>query len=310
MAGKIFSKKTLIYFLAAGSLIWVGALVPQYPEEDEGLRSEEDIRQEEVLSEAKYALDYELRGDLREKLDEAISVYPQEGWAETKLLLEHINRTCRQSECDSRLFFNNYIDKLAEVLKEQEFIESTHLLGIASTNTLKQSDLNNDGHNEVIVLQQDSIQPRFMFLKVFDFSKQESQLVDYIIDEGYFDSPDSKITNPRPLKLLDLTGDRLPEILVFATSGRGGAHLHIFEYKNRKLIRMYKKHNIFYPTYTFLDVDSDGILEIIVEGHSSGPMPAFFKCPPCKEKKVKQVIKFIKDEENFRVIQEEKLPIH
>lgn len=235
-------------------------------------------------------------------ISSALDYYKQGGYPNAWKIFKDANHVCQVADCDKRIYLWPYIDNLLEAINDiDHFSTAIRSLGLFREESWTKVDIDGDGRTEVLALVKDwegrdPIQLLIVKKVGADLLPNYYRIrgVEYIYDQ---------------LKVTDITGDSLPEILVFAGLWRGGANLYAFNFTDGKISQVFKKDNIFYPTYTFRDVDSDDVLEIIVEGYSSGPMPAFFKCPPCKEEKVRQVIKFIKEEESFKVISEGKLAI-
>lgn len=221
------------------------------------------------LGQVKY-LDRDLEDRLVEEVKQALLSYNKENWWSLYDRLNRVRQACRQGGCDPEVFFNDSLDLLANELTEEHFTQAGVTLGIIYGGNWKLADLDGDGMNEMIVLQRDALNVASTSLKVFNFSKENRRSV-YKLSQGYFSSPNSSGQGTLPLEVRDLDNDGLLEVLAYVTSGRGGANLYVFEYKDsRRLELIYKKDDVDYPEYTFTDVDKNGILDIIVEGFRGG----------------------------------------
>lgn len=214
------------------------------------------------------ALDFTLKQGLVNKIEEALAVYPVQGWSETRKLLKEVKAECKTGNCDREVFFNEMLDPMAKTFTElKEFIYAASTLGLFYPSNGTLADLDGDARNEVVLLQRDALNVDRIILKVIDF-QEKTKVTDYPIERSYFSSQNSSLTPPNPLKVLDLTGDTLPEIILFLSPGREGADLYIFRYRPGHLTLVLQKDELTYPEFTFTDTDNNGRLEIIIEGHS------------------------------------------
>lgn len=265
MVGKIFSKSLLIVsfipLLVAGILsfaLFSTSKIPR-PKNFEG---------ETPGSEG---LDFSLKDRLLKKIDQALAAYPKEGWDNTRELLEEVKWSCKRGSCDPEIFFNESLDSLASILiNNKEFTYAASTLGILYSGNWELADVDGDQENEIAILQRDALNVKYIILKVIDF-QEESRVTSYKLEGlGYFSSPNSSGVGLAPVKTLDLTGDTIPEIVLFLSPGRGGARLFAFQYQPANLKLLLKKDDLLYPEYTFSDVDKDGVLEIVVKRYSPG----------------------------------------
>lgn len=232
--------------------------------------------EEEVLGSK--ALDFDLKEKLMLRVNEALSIYSEEGWEEARKMLVEVSEDCQRGHCDPEVFFNKSLDDLANTFSNQEFTQAGEILGIIYPGNWELSDLDNDQENEVVVLQRDAFNPSYTILKVVDF-QNDARVVSRTLEEGYLSSPNSSGGGLKSLESLDLTGDAIPEIILFLSPGRGGAKLHVFQYQLGNLKLLLKKDDLLYSEYIFSDVDRDGILEIIAKGYD-----------PEREEKVREVL--------------------
>ena len=210
-------------------------------------------------------LDFELKEKLSQKVKTALSLYPTIGWEKTYKLLDDVRWGCKRGQCDPEIFFNEFIDDLANILDDdREFISASITLGIIYSGNWRLADVDLDGNNEVIALQRDALNVNYTLLKVINF-RSGSRLATFKLPQGYFSSPNSSGQGTLPLDIQDVNGDSHPEILVYVSPGRGGADLNIFKYNDRTLRLVYKKDDVDYPEYTISDKDGDGVSEIAVE---------------------------------------------
>lgn len=236
-------------------------------------------RPEEEILRSK-ALDFNLKEKLMSRVNEALSIYSEKGWEEARETLEEVSLDCRRGNCDPEVFFNESLDSLANTFSNnQEFTQAGEILEVIYPGNWELADLDSDQENEVIVLQRDALNPSYTILKVVDF-QDNTRVVNYTIENlGYLSSPNSSGGSLKPLDSIDLTGDAVPEIILFLSPGRGGAKLYVFQYQSSNLELLLKKDNLLYSEFIFSDVDKDGIFEIVAKGYD-----------PERGEKVKEVL--------------------
>ncbi|MBU1987183.1 hypothetical protein KKF94_00425 [Patescibacteria group bacterium] len=165
----------------------------------------------------------------------------------------------------SKVIFTLYLEKLIKLMKSpKQFIEAAGFLYLQPYQW-DSFDLDQDQEEEIVFLQEDILGREYILLNIINKNEQNFNLIQEKIQESYFNSHNSILYPSRPLKLLDLTGDSVPEILLFLNSGRYGAHLHVFEYKNRNLQRVLYIDEFKYPKYIFTDTNKNLIPEIIIK---------------------------------------------
>lgn len=260
MVGKIFSKNSRLPLIP---VVFVGGVIALLV-----LSQSNKVKENEgqkILPSR--ALDLALQKELVLKIDKAMVVYPKEGWEAAWELLEEVRWGCKEGGCDPEVFFNKSLDSLATTLTDtREFSYAGSAIGILSSTNWELADLDQDQENEIVVLQRDALNTEHTTLKVIDLG-EDQRITSYILNLGYFSSPNSNGGLPKPLKILDITGDSSPEIILFLTPGRNGAHLFVFQYSKNKLRLILQEDDLLYPEYTFTDADGDESLEIALDGY-------------------------------------------
>lgn len=201
----------------------------------------------------------------------ALSEYknrPEDYWG----LFLPLGELCEDGNCERPLavdyILGQYIDDLvAQITTSKKLLEIMDIMDILEPNTWEHQDIDNDGEKEIVIVDLDMLNHRFLDVKVIDVAGDG--MVSYtkrFEDYQYFGSPDSMLIPDRPLRLLDITGDTVPEILVFGSWGRMGTRLRILQYKNGVIEDKEFVNDFTYPVYTFYDIDNDGVLEISASG--------------------------------------------
>lgn len=263
MAKKIFSKNYWVVLILL--LLTLVAILLLFIPRKSGLK----LKEERKVSNST-ALEFTLKAELVAKVEKALTTYPKEGWEKTRNLLEEVMWSCKKKGgCDEEIFFNESLDSLAKTLSNnQEFTDAGRTLGIIYSGNWELADVDGDQENEVVILQRDPLNVKYTVLEIVDF-QEEPRVTSYKLEGlGYFSSPNSSGGGLAPIKTLDLTGDAIPEIVLFLSSGRNGAQFFVFQYQLGNLKLILKKDNLSYPEYTFSDADNDRVLEIIVRGYN------------------------------------------
>lgn len=264
MAKKVFSKKNWIFLI----LLWLATVVTLFLYDT----SPFSLRLEKREVSNSPALDFTLKAKLLAEVEKALTVYSKIGWGGTRSVLEEVMFSCKKkSSCDREIFFNESLHRIAQTLSNsKELISAGETLGIIYPGNWELADVDGDQEHEVVVLQRDAFNVRYTLLNVIDFQEDPRVISHKIEGVGYFSSPSLNNSSSSPMKMLDLTGDTIPEIILFLSSGRGGGQLFVFQYQPGKPRLIFKKDDFSYPEYSFSDLNGDGVMEIIVRGNRQG----------------------------------------
>lgn len=256
MVAKIFSKKILFGIIIILTVINTILVWREYS------------LQEQIKQQSSKSLDLTLKKKLQQKVTEALTLYPKNGWNETLKVLTGVRWDCKRDGCDFEVFFNELLDSLAATLSSnQEFTLASATLGIIYPGNWKLADIDEDHENEIIILQRDALNVEYIRLKIIDF-QSKPRITSFTLPEGYLSSPNSSGLGSGALEIRDIGGDNSPEILTFVSGGKGGAHLYAFRYKAGKLDLILRKDDLLYPEYIFTGKDKNGFSEIVVRGHN------------------------------------------
>lgn len=183
----------------------------------------------------------------------------------------------------------------------KQFIQAAASLDLITGDNFANTDIDNDGENEIIFILPDYLNMDYSTLYIIDQVEGKFILAKYIMEElAYFDSPDSLFKPPRPLKILDITGDEIPEILLFLNSGRWGANLYVFSYYSQQLKELFSvDYPVVYPEFIFTDQNYNGILEIKVLGEY-GYVPFGPSCNACQRMQGEEIFEYNPKEKIFK----------
>jgi len=195
--------------------------------------------------------------------------------------------------CFSELIFADYLDELiARMRNRKQFIEAATVLGIISAVNFSHSDVDGDGRNEIVMVIPDYLNREYMTVSVIDEVSGNFEMTQQRIYRAYFNAPDSQYP-ARPLDIIDLTGDAIPEIALFLSGGRWGGHLHVFSYHNGTLEQSFQTQDVYaYPEYTFTDQNRNFIMEINLKGEKFDVIPFNFECMACQHMEVEETFEY------------------
>lgn len=213
----------------------------------------------------------EINKYIDQRMTQALAEYKNQLENYEELFLP-LRTLCEDYHCE-HMFMTDYIleryidDLVAHIASPQELLEITNFMNLLEPHTWEYQDIDNDGKKELVFVDLDMLNHEFLDVVVVDvidgkMTKVSKRFEDY----QYFGSPDSALSPLRPLRLLDITGDLIPEILIFGSWGRMGTRLHIAQYGNGIIEDKEFVRDFTYPVYTFYDTDHDGVLDISVSG--------------------------------------------
>ena len=172
-------------------------------------------------------------------------------------------KMCEKARCYMELVVDGYYDELVDRMKSNEqFLKAMQVFDfIKNTQTgernIQTGDIDNDGENEIVFVRRDVLNRDYISIMIIDKIDNKFKIMEDKIDGGY----------DAYTKLLDVTSDLQPEILLFMSQGRGGYPLSIYQYlDNKKLQRIFESEYALFPEYTFPDLDRNGLIEIEMEG--------------------------------------------
>lgn len=172
-------------------------------------------------------------------------------------------KICEKARCDMESVVINYYDDLVDNMKSnKQFLEAMQVFDFIKNiptgeRNIQTDDIDNDGENEIVFIRKDVLNQEYIVMMIIDKIDGKFKILEKKIDEGY----------DGYLKLLDVTNDLQPEILLFMSQGRGGYPLYVYQYlKNKELQEIFHSEFSLFPDYTFSDLDHDGKIEIKMQG--------------------------------------------
>ncbi|MDO9399125.1 MAG: hypothetical protein Q7T79_00340 [bacterium] len=172
-------------------------------------------------------------------------------------------KMCEKVRCYMEIVVVNYYDDLVNNMKSnKQFLEAMQVFDFIKNiptgeRNIHEGDIDNDGENEIIFIRRDVLNQSYIVITIIDKIDNKFKIIEHKIIDGY----------DGYLKLLDVTNDLQPEILLFMSQGRGGYPLYIYQYlEDKKLRQIFDSEFSLFPKYTFSDIDNDGLMEIKMQG--------------------------------------------
>ncbi|MDP2736800.1 MAG: hypothetical protein Q8O59_03450, partial [bacterium] len=198
-------------------------------------------------------------------------------------------KMCEKVQCYMEWVVVGYYDELVDYMKSNEqFLKAMRVFDfMKNTQTgernIQTGDIDNDGENEIVFIRRDVLNNDYIIIVIIDKIEGKFKLIEEKMDEGY----DGYV------KLLDVTNDLQPEILLFMSQGRGGYPLSIYQYsESKKLQKIFESEFSLFPEYTFSDLDRDGLIEIKMEGELRDAVKSYHA-------QVEKIYEYDKEKNNF-----------
>jgi|GEM_PF-6584933 len=253
--------------------------------------SQEDLLQPVIESVSREDID-DIEQSVRSEMDALMAVYKEQGrYYYGDLFLEPIQTCARYgNECFSDLIFPSYLDDLLiNARTMRAFLEAARSLEIVRIDNSFSDDLDNDGDAEVAIVLEDYLNREYLDVAVVDFFGQRLRMVRKRLFRPYTDLP------PRAV---DVTGDAVPEILVFASGGRQDLQAYIFQYKDGEIHQIFSlDRDYLRADITVADTNGNQIPDITVTGEQYGD-----ECMACEHKRIREVFEYNEKTRTFDLL--------
>ncbi len=193
-------------------------------------------------------------------------------------------------QCSADYVFYPYFTDLVRYARSMDtLLEAAHPLDIVTAYNSSVGDFDNDGVNELVVVLHDELNHDYLDVLIIDERDKTLHRAQQKIDRLYSGGP------PR---VVDLTGDAIPEIIIFSTGGRQDIQAYIFQYNDgaldlvSELAREYLRSDII-----FSDQNRNHIPEIVVRGEQYGP-----ECMACTHKKIEEIFEYNSSSKKFDLL--------
>ncbi|MBU4082425.1 hypothetical protein KKB98_00525 [Patescibacteria group bacterium] len=165
-------------------------------------------------------------------------------------------KMCEEKRCDLEFAAAFHFDQLVDYMKSnKQFLEATAIFDFMKN--VQEGDIDNDGENEIIFIRKDVLNADYITIAIIDKINNQFKMIEKKMDDGC----------DAYAKLLDVTGDLQPEILLFMCWGREGYPLTIYQFLEDKSFKeIFNGEFASFPSYTLSDLDHDGRMEIRMEG--------------------------------------------
>lgn len=102
-----------------------------------------------------------------------------------------------------------------------------------------------------------------------------------------------------PPRVIDLTGDSIPEIVVFSSGGRQDIQLYVFQYVEGELKQLLSlERGYLRADIIFTDQNHNHVQEIKVKGEQYGD-----ECMACEHKKIEESFEYHPGSKSFKQVQ-------
>ena len=249
---------------------------------------------------------------IRSLMNERLQRYKTEKLYHYSELFQEPFDLCEADDrCYPDLLFPPYLSELvAGMQTNEQFAQAAGALRIVDGRNFYHGDIDNDGHAELVLVLPDYQNREYTTLFVIDQIQNWFQLHEKRVELGYFSTSNSEIGNQSPLRLADLTGDAVPEILLFVSRGRWGARLYIFNYSAGEIQKLFSIDEAYvYPEFVLTDQNRNQLLEIQVTGEEHGLIPFNFECNACPHMEVKEAYEYNSEGRKFVQIRQEYLGV-
>lgn len=208
--------------------------------------------------------------EVHEAIEVAIDSYfnTEDTYDYTELFKQPIELCKQNIRCRPELVFPYYLEELvhkAQSLKQVSQAITT--LGIVNGQTSTVADFDNDGEDEIALLVTDNLNRAYSTLHVLDQNRNTINLFSEKFEPAYGASSQADFNIGQPVMAKDLTGDAIPEILLFLSGARGGSHLYILTYTPGSLRSIFDIGGDYkYISYSFTNQNQNRISEILLRG--------------------------------------------
>ena len=219
---------------------------------------------------------------VRTIMDEKMKVYErQDSYYYGDLFVEAVS-LCEKYEddCFSELIFRSYLSELLSKSRSMNaFLEAARSLDIVTAYNSFLADYDNDGENELLLVLEDRLNHEYLEVFVIDPTGNSLREVHSLVTRPYSGGSS---------RVIDITGDAIPEIFIFSTRGRQDVQAYIFQYVLGELKELARfEHNYLRAEFIFTDENGNDRPEIKVKGEQYGS-----ECMACVHKKIEEVFEY------------------
>jgi hypothetical protein len=215
-------------------------------------------------------------------IEEKIAIYErQDRYYYGDLFQEAFTLCARHDdECAWDIIFSPYLSDIISKSKGMKnFLSVMDQLDTVTPYTSTLGDFDNDGVNELLVVLDDPLNHEYFTTMIIDQNDTVLKRTDQKIGRPYIGG------SPRAL---DVTGDAIPEIIVYATGGRQDIQAYIFQYDSGalRLLQAFER-NYLRADFIYTDLNGNRVPEIIVRGEQYGD-----ECMACEHAHIEEVFEY------------------
>lgn len=215
-------------------------------------------------------------------INEKMKLYERQDSYYYGTLFKEAADLCHQhdNECASEYIFASYLDEIISKSRNihafQEAIEPFNLVDASNS---FYDDFDNDAEPELVVVLMDSLNRAYLNVFIVDQKDDSLHVARERIERPYING------TPR---VIDLTDDGIPEIVVFSTGGRQDVQAYVFQYIRGKLIKLLSiERGYLHADIIFTDQNGNHTPEIMVRGEQYGG-----ECMACNHAPIEEVFEY------------------
>lgn len=230
--------------------------------------------------------------NVRKIMHEKMKLYELQNSYYYGTLFKEAADLCHQhdGECDSDYIFSSYLDEIiAQSRSIRAFREVIEPFNFIDPSNSFYDDFDNDGEAELVAVLSDFLNRKYLEILVIDQQEGSLRVVREKLVRPY--------NNGTP-RVIDLTGDGIPEIVVFSTGGRQDVQAYVFQYIRGELKKLLSiERGYLRAEIIFSDQNGNRIPEIIVRGEQYGD-----ECMACNHAPIEEVFEYGTVLKNFIIL--------
>lgn len=219
---------------------------------------------------------------VRKIMSEKMKIFERQDSYYYGTLFEDAANLCRvhDGECDSDYIFSSYLDELISKSQSmhafQEVIQPFDLINAYNS---FYDDLDNDGEAELVAVMPDFLNRIYLEIMVIDQKKNSLYATKTRLERPYgWGAP----------RIVDLTGDGVPEIVVLSSGGRQDVQAYVFQYARGELKKIFDlERGYLHADVIITDQNHNRLPEIKIKGEQYGT-----ECMACDHKKIEEVFEY------------------
>ncbi len=237
-------------------------------------------------------LDGSIAQSVKEIINEKMKLYERQDNYYYGDLFESAATLCLQhdSECFSEYIFSSYLDELISKSRNIHTLrQAIQPFDLINAYNSFYDDLDNDGEAELVAVLPDFLNRMYLEIMIIDQKNNSLHTTKTRLERPYgWGAP----------RIIDLSGDGTPEIIIFSTGGRQDIQAYVFQYTHPELKKIFDlERGYLRADIIFSNRNHNLIPEIIVRGEQYGT-----ECMACDHKKIEEVFEYNPSSKKFDLL--------